>query len=323
MDKKDLLISFYNGSCSSEEAKFLLDHLQPEDVEQYEEVVRELWDRFLIHPPIENDTSERMYGRIASTAHITRSTKKATLKKFYRAAAVFTGFILATGIVLFILDQTNRTMYRTAYGEKKTILLADSSEIMLNANSALTLKKSDFNKKNREVWIEGEVYFDISPNRSDRKRRTFVVHANDVDVEVIGTKFNVNARRNTTKVALEEGKVQLNLGNQKRNPIIMEPGDYVAYSGMDNKFERKIVDPYEYSSWRNNVLFFNEVPLELIAQAVEDHFGYKVHLMDFHLRQKKYKGAFPTDNLDVLLESLARSFDLRVDVDGNDIWMRK
>jgi len=322
MDKKELLVRFYNGSCSPEEAMFLLNHLQPEDVEQYEDVVRELWDRFLIHPSIENEVSERMYQRILAAARIKPSKRKQTFRKIYRMAAVFAGLIMTVWMGLWIQDQMNKTEYQTAYGEKKTILLPDSSEVMLNANSSLVFREGDFKNK-REVWIEGEAYFQVESKEKNGRNLPFVVYANEVAVEVLGTRFNVNARRKVTKVVLEEGKVQLNLDQVKKKAVVMQPGDYVSYSGIDNKFERKIVDPYEYSSWRNNILFFNEVPIEQIAQAVEDHFGYKVHLMDHHLKQKKYKGAFPTDNLDVFIESLARSFDLRVDVDGNEIWMRK
>lgn len=323
MDIKALLVRFYNGACNSEEIEYLLNHLEPGDVDEYQKVVKELWDSFLIYPDVDDEVSERMYDRIVGAAGITRSARKETFKVMYRVAAAFAGFILMAGIVWLVAYRMNETVYRTAYGEKKTILLSDSSEITLNANSSLAWKKSDFNKKSREVWIEGEAYFDIRSKNNGGRRQAFVVHANDVDVAVLGTRFNVNARRNVTKVVLEEGKVQLNVDQEEKRAVIMQPGDYVAFSGGDNKFERKIVDPLEYSSWRNDILFFNEVTLEEIAQAVEDHFGYTVYLMDHHLKQKRYKGAFPTDNLDILLESLARSFDLRVDVDGDEIWMRK
>jgi transmembrane sensor len=322
MDKKALLIKYYNGESNRKEIEYLLEHIGPEDTDNYHSVMKQLWDSFLLYPDLEASVAERIYSKILEAGNIQESNpSKYGIGYGMRVAATLTGLILVSALVIWMMNQMNEIIYSTSYGEKKTIILSDSSEITLNSNSTLRLS-SNYNSRNREVFLTGEAYFDIKEITTGSKKQLFIVHANDVLVEVIGTKFNVSTRRNKTLVVLESGKVQLNLNKNETDSHIMQPGEFVAYTSESKNLERKFVDPEIYSSWRNNILVFEEATIQQIAQTIEDHFGYAVILDDEELMRKMYKGTFPTDNVEVLLESLSKSFDLQVIMHGKNIIMK-
>ena len=90
----------------------------------------------------------------------------------------------------------------------------------------------------RQVWLEGEAYFQVQKKPSTVEK--FIVHTRQVDVEVLGTRFNVNTRRQRAVVSLEEGKVRLSVHGgdaavlEKKSAMIMRPGQVVVI-GVDRK----------------------------------------------------------------------------------------
>src|SRR5690606_22589795 len=111
----------------------------------------------------------------------------------------------------------------------------------------------------REVWLEGEAFFHVQEKSSPGGIK-FIVHTEGVDVEVLGTRFNVRNRRHATEVVLNSGKVKLNFGGKEE--VLMEPGDLVEYSAKTQSYAHKQVNSETYTSWRNHVLTFDESTLD-------------------------------------------------------------
>ena len=143
--------------------------------------------------------------------------------------------------IWWIGARTGRPQYaseRTGYGEMKTIVLPDSSVVILNSNSSLRIPEQWSDAEGRQVWLEGEAYFQVQ--KQPATVRKFVVHTRQVDVEVLGTKFNVNTRRQQAVVSLEEGKVRLLVYKgdsavlEKRAPVVMRPGQVVVVNATQD-----------------------------------------------------------------------------------------
>ncbi len=206
-------------------------------------------------------------------------------------------------------------VYETSYGGSRTLFLPDSTKLTLNANSSLTYYERDFKNRNRRVVLNGEAYFAVS-RKSENDN--FLVDTKELQVEVLGTHFNVNSRRGKTKVVLEEGKVKLNLPKIDSS-LVMQPGDYFEISENLQVIERKIVKPTEFSSWRSHRLEFNATSLEEIAYVLEDNYGYAVIFNDPDLKTRKFTGTASTDDLSDILHKLEKVFDLKIKVEGNKI----
>ena len=327
MDKQKLLVKYFNGECSSEEKQYLFYELQHGDVQNYDEILENLWDGFNDFPELKATTSEKIYRKIKIEAQIPEALVPSLPASkpvfFYPVAASLIALCVLTGLSIFFYGRSGFVECQTAYGEKKLILLPDSSVVTLNANSTLKYNRDDFSGLLREVWLTGEAFFDIKKKRIGEKSSQFIVYSDDLRIEVLGTKFNVNSRRETTKVVLESGKVLLSVEDDDPKKLIMKPGDMVAYSKRGKKLELKKVDPKNYSGWKQNTLIHHDgVTVNEIARTIKDNFGYNVIIEDPEIRGKVYKGVFPAENIDVLLQSLSKSFDLAVIKNNNQILLK-
>jgi ferric-dicitrate binding protein FerR (iron transport regulator) len=243
---------------------------------------------------------------------------------YRRLAAVFVGLMVFSATLFFVLQHNNTTTYVTQYGETRILLLPDSSTVTLNANSTLKHNSDWYGDEVREVWLQGEAFFSVVHTRDHQK---FIVNTSDLDVEVLGTEFNVNNRRGGTKVVLNSGKVKLSLPSvptngetdKKVKEIIMKPGELVEYSEEDKKTTKEVVDAEKYTAWRENKLIFEDTPVSEIVQVLEDNYGLEVIIKDSALASRKFTATYPADNVDILLKALSKTFNIKISKTENQV----
>ncbi len=236
----------------------------------------------------------------------------------FRMAAVFMGLLLVTAIVVWVYQNNTSYSYVTRFGETKTITLPDQSTVKLNANSSLTYRSHWLRQGPREIWLEGEGFFSVVRQPNDQK---FIVYANQVAVEVLGTQFNVSDRHGKTQVVLNAGKVKLNLEDTYTSQttalvekdLYMQPGEMVEILHKEKSYVQKQVDAEVYTAWKDNKFIFRDLPLQNIAQIIEDTYGLKVIIKDTAVAGRKFTATYPTDDVSILLKALATSFDLHIE----------
>ncbi|HEV3326760.1 MAG TPA: FecR domain-containing protein [Puia sp.] len=184
---------------------------------------------------------------------------------------------------------------RTGYGEIKNVLLPDSSVVVLNANSSMRIPQQWTESGSRQVWLEGEAYFQVKKKPSTVQK--FVVHTRQVDVEVLGTKFNVNTRRQRAVVSLEEGKVRLSMNGivtsvlEKKAALVMRPGQIAE---VDEDLQTKVnedKDVANRSGWTRHEFHFDNTSLGEIAHLIQDTYGYEMVVEDSTMLGKQISDA--------------------------------
>ena len=238
--------------------------------------------------------------------------------KYTSIAAALALLVCAT--FYFSRDYFLYDVYATSYGMTQNILLADGSEITLNANSTLKVPKDLTKKSIREVWLKGEAFFAVA-KRPDHVR--FSVHTDNLNVEVLGTKFNVNNRRGNTEVVLNEGSIRLSSDTDKaEDPVIMKPGEYVVRMESDTTFRKKTVKPEKYNAWQSNKLIYENTPLRIVADKIEDYYGVKIKIQNKHMADRQLTGTLPNNDLGIVLKSLSVSHHLNIVRENNEIIFR-
>ncbi|HVV02731.1 MAG TPA: FecR domain-containing protein [Puia sp.] len=217
---------------------------------------------------------------------------------------------------------------KTSYGEIKTILLPDSSIVMLNGNSSLRMLQQWGPADNREVWLDGEAYFQVQKQHSARKG--FVVHTKEVDVEVLGTRFNVNTRRQQSIVSLEEGKVRLSVHGEvsvvnKDSAIVMRPGQTVVVDASSAPKVNEEKNVTAHSGWTKNEFHFDNTSLAEIARLMEDTYGYKMTVTDSSLWKLSISGDLRASNIQELIKVLevTLKITMRIDREGKIIYVTR
>jgi ferric-dicitrate binding protein FerR (iron transport regulator) len=258
------------------------------------------------------DQRQALWQRIEQSVQPTETTRSgrvvalpSTRRWSMRAAAV-------AGLVLLSLAGwwwTQRTavptQYQTAYGETRRVQLPDGSAVTLNANSTLQLVGDWQAGQDRRVTLTGEAFFEVTHQPGHER---FLVTGGGVVVEVLGTKFNVNTRRERTRVALQEGRVKL---AAEGTSLVMKPGETVEWSPKRPTLEKTDVPVAQTAAWTSQRLVFDQTPLSDVAQTIEDHFGTRVEIRNPALRDKRLTGEISLANEALLLEALETIYGIR------------
>lgn len=235
----------------------------------------------------------------------------------WRAAAAV---VILVGL-FFLIQWMNRPLdvYSTGFGEQMTIELPDNSRVRLNSNSTLTWDRNWERDAERSVVLEGEAFFEVASMNGKK----FRVNTDDITINVTGTQFNVNSRRQKTMVYLDEGKVNVEVLKQPNIIYDMEPGDELTYLTETGKVEqRKVQEPELIAGWKQGVLIFRDEPLMQVLESVSDIYGKEFITKDSTLLHRKITTTIPLTNWEVSLTAIQLSMRLEVDEENDTVRLR-
>jgi transmembrane sensor len=158
----------------------------------------------------------------------------------------------------------------TPAGGQYQVTLADGTKVWLNALSTVKFPTS-FNGPDRTVELTGEAYFEVSKDKS----KPFHVRANGTDVEVLGTRFNVNAYtdESTLRTTLLEGAVKLTKGKDALTLIPGQQGQTVATGGFSIV---RNADTDEAVAWKNGYFSFDDADIRAVMRQLARWYGIHV-----------------------------------------------
>ena len=243
--------------------------------------------------------------------------------KSMRWAAVFVGTLVFIGGSYFgyrYLTPAELTQ-QTAFGKIQTLRLPDGSVVTLNGNSRLRYAPQWASHQTREVWLDGEGFFQVTHQPNHER---FVVHLpNKLNIEVLGTQFNVMARESRAKVVLNNGKIRLDVGDEAKEKLIMRPGDLIYADVKTKEYYRKRVDAAAQSAWQTGRLTFDGTTLQEVATMLEETYGVTVVITDLDLQKQTISGSIPNQSMPTILNGLSTLFDLRITKQANRIIIKR
>ena len=182
----------------------------------------------------------------------------------------------------------------TAYGQTQQVTLPDGTRVTLNAHSRLRRYAWQPGQP-REVWLQGEAFFDVKHLDQDhviKPGERFIVHAGRLNVEVLGTRFNVKQRRAQTQVVLQSGQVRVSLPG--RPALLLAPSEAARFDSVRNQFDKLAASSLAPAlAWTEQKLLLHRTTVNDILQTVEDTYGYRTVLADPRLGQRELEGVLP------------------------------
>jgi transmembrane sensor len=256
----------------------------------------------------------RLENSIKTLASKRKQKKVFNYKKYSSIAASIVLFI-SVGFYL-LTNNPQKTTYKAAFGEVLHLKLNDGSLVTLNSNSSIHY----FGNNSRKIWLTGEAFFEVDKKISTNAK--FWVHTNDLTVEVYGTSFNVNTKRNQTAVFLEEGNIWLELKNGKTQKMI--PGNYISYTSKDNLIlnQNKNMKSSLVTSWKDGSIIFDKTPLSDAIKKIEDTYGLKVNFEDEISKSKIITGTVPVTNLGICLKAIEKSVNVKITRIKNQLFIK-
>lgn len=293
MDNVRLTFLFYryvNKTCSETERRELLNLLsQPENETQVKILMEELWND-LPHRQLSSDASERLLERVLLKEESDTSSPRFFLLRRIAASVLIT--LLSIGGIYYFVTLDARSDYVVQKSTPDQALpafvkLSDGSTVVLNAGSKLDYPES-FAGNVREVSLEGEGYFDITPDAL----RPFVVHTGRIKTTVLGTAFNIRAypKQENVTVTVKRGKVQV---SDEQNVIgIINPNQQITFNTHYRNAEQTTVNTDEATQWMERDIFFDDITLGHAIDQLEKRFELSIDVENERLANCRFTGTF-------------------------------
>lgn len=247
----------------------------------------------------------------------------------FRAAAIilvsaFAGFAAH----VYMVEPENETHAAGFYlmqelttdkGEKARITFTDGTQVILNSSSSLRFPK-EFNGPAREVYLEGEAFFDVAHDES----HPFIVYAQEAKIQVLGTEFNIRgwAEDSKVEVLVSDGKVLLETTAehlQDSKGVILTRG---MRSHLRSGHRPSIPEEVEFDKillWTIGGLHFDNIPLNRVLSDLERRFNINIYLSNDGVREIPFTGTFQYAEVDEVLSVIAASMELEYTREGSEV----
>jgi ferric-dicitrate binding protein FerR (iron transport regulator) len=214
--------------------------------------------------------------------------------KWMRIAAVF---VVLLGLSLFFRTTVTSTEV-AKNGQKTTFSLPDNSEIVLNSGSKIQYKKWNWDN-NRKLDLDGEAYFKVAHGKK------FQVNTTLGTVTVLGTQFNVKARKNRFDVTCYEGKVKVSYNSKD---VIITKGTAVTFD--NDYFDRKNIT-VQKPEWTANEIVFKKENLQSIVDELERQYSCEI-VLNSRENAQLFTGTLPTNDIKTALDVVCSIFHLKI-----------
>ncbi len=295
----DIISKFYSNNCTNSERELVINYLSALDESEQNTFL----DNHL--KSLENiETSHNNTKDFNKILEKINSKRKSESRRrnytFSIAASIGFLFILSATLLYFInfnnsLEGIKWNEKETKLGQKSIITLLDGTRITMNAESKL-LYPSKFGEFNREVYLSGEAYFEVT----HMSETPFIVHSDCASTTVLGTKFNVKAFPDEEElvVSLVEGSVKVSnkYSDNIRNDIQLSKGQQVSINKDSGNEDKNIFDPLLVTGWKDNVLVFKNAPILDVFKMLSRTYGVKFELGEIENKFKRITVNFDNES---------------------------
>lgn len=340
---RELLDKYLNNRCSEDELKQALAWFESSDnQEEAREFFRQFWENL----KEESCCHETDYNLILDSIHHNinlqksddsltpgevqnKSSRRAIFLRHFRNAAAIL-LIPVLGFTFYFFSKYNSVRseelisgisYNEVFSSVDAITkvqLPDKSVVWLNHSSSLRYP-AEFDRKNRNVELRGEGYFEVASNPD----KPFVVSVDKINVVAVGTTFNVMAypEENRIETSLIEGKVEFQLTSGKKCSTVLEmkPEDMIIYSRENGELTKLTIKDDRYFSWKDGKLVFTAEPMSEVVKKLNRWFNADIVILDSRVEGLTLTATFINENLTQVLDLISMVSPVKYDVSERDI----
>ncbi len=260
---------------------------------------------------------KQIMSKIDTNEELTSNSKKRLLwtRLWYSTAAASVVLLIALGGFFWMKNHNNSAFGKGMVtiaadnGQKSNVMLADGTRVYINSDSKISYDES-YNKKERIITLEGEAYFEVAKDA----QKAFVVKANGINVEALGTSFNVKAyaQDKSVSVILIEGKVKVNDSNSEE---ILNPYERIDYKLSNKNFIKSELHPNSnHLLWRSKELMFQGESLEEICRTLHRIYNINFVFKTEAAKKYTYRGIIKNSSLDNVMEFITRTAPIKYSV---------
>ncbi len=252
-------------------------------------------------------------------------------KKIFRlryVATVAASILICTmiGLQIYFYNDNKRlsnfisqdVVMRVQSGERTDITLPDGTKVSLNSGTTLSYSV-DYGLVTREVKLVGEAFLDVVK----KPHIPFRLNTEFVGIEVLGTKFNINAytESDIVETTLLEGSVRLTTKGIKSQTIVMAPNEKAVYNKKNDQLSviKKASSNFE-TAWLEGKLVFRMTEFKDIMKKLEQRYGVEIEMVNIEkYNTDLFNGTFKEDYINGVLKILQLHYDFTYTDDNGNI----
>ncbi len=292
------IIRLFNDEASPKEKREVGDWLnQSADNKKLYLDLQEIWLASGVSKNSDNYQMEKALRAFKKSIKISsKQLRIERLQEILKYAAIVV-LLLSLPVIYYLGKNGSQlsdsyTTISCAFGDKSTIVLPDGSVAYLNSGSKITFN-NDFQHQYRMVSLEGEAYFSVKEN----KDIPFHVKAAEIEIEVLGTEFNLKAYpdENTISTTLAEGSIQIKSASQQ---TVMKPNEKAVFNRADRDMKVfKLNDISPETEWKEGRLVFRNESLAELELKLERWFDVDIVFADEQVKIRKFTGIVERESI--------------------------
>lgn len=317
-----MIKDFFDGKCSEDEKKIILDWINSSE-ENQQNFLR--WEElyFLGKHNITDESLKKAEERLLSKINHQGLNHELNIKRVYsilRYAAVFIMLLAFSGLAYWFFANENTPMVITAtsLGETKQLVLPDGSKVWLNENTTLEYPKT-FDGDVRMMRLNGEAYFEVTSD----KHKPFIVKGATMQIEVLGTKFNFKNSDvcRIAEASLLEGEIRAK-GNSDEGLITLSPGQKVELNAYTRQMKVSNTDAEVDAIWHNEFVQLNNANIYDIALLLEKIYKVNIIVSPEINKTNTYSGALQKKkHIKDVLEILSHTMHFNYKINNQNIFL--
>lgn len=317
------LLEFYRkfllNKISQDEFREFRYHLNKMDNEEFGLLLEKTWENGCPCEEISEKSRQSIKDQL--DFYIEETNMQSRKKRILLLTAVFISFLIV-GVTLFAvkMSQSDSGSYIVSVesGNKAALVLPDGSRAHVNANS--TLEYSDSKDDVREVKLIGEAFFKVAKER----KRPFKIIVDGIELEVLGTSFNVKARKESAVIeaSLVEGSIKIS-SEHLLHDVYLKPNEKVIYNKKDKGVQIVETDNVLETAWVYNRLQFSSERFEDVLKDIGQWYGVTIVSRYEQINDDLISGSFNEENLQTALSALSVQYKMRYVRHNDTIYVYK
>ena len=323
----ELLHRLIDGTTTADENRQLMDWFrQTSSKEEFFRLFESAWKDSSEEMP--KDIQERMYRRLSR--NLDREKKltatiplpRRSLKNYWiQITAACAILILCIVNYTFVNKQKQFSAQNFTVvaekGQRAYVTLPDSTKVWLNSDTKISYP-ANYGMKERNVSLDGEAYFEVAKNKEKR----FVVEANGMEVEALGTSFNINAYKSDKKIiaTLFSGSVRVSYETYKE---VLKPYESVNVDLLTHKISLSKDVNREGALWRENEIVFDGETLGEIAHIMNRLYNTNIYIEDETLKNECYVGIIRNNSLENFIDIINLTTPITYENKGDTLYLKR
>lgn len=288
----------------------------------------ELWVSSAVADDTQQYDVDQAFERFRKRTGLDQAGKQSY--KWYRTWSVAAVAIVLLGLITVtaywqgsrqIQSNFSDIVVEAPLGSKTKLTLPDGSTVWLNAGSKMIYSQG-FGVSDRRLAFQGEGYFEVEKN----DEMPFLVQTHDVNVTVVGTKFNFRNYPEDEEAVVEllEGKVALENQLKEESVRYLSPNEKMVLHKATGKMDITSAKVKEATLWTENILLFDEDLLPDIVRELERSYHVQIEIENEDLKQTRFYGQFNQleQNIYDVLDMLSETGKLKYHEEGKVIYLK-